>query len=109
MVDSLGPTSLRSLQNISREAIQDKEDTMNEEGIPITTAVVINIGYFGIPGRDDGKTHVTRDKKPICRTRIDKRAEFKWATTHSSLRELGPYLNDIECLRCKRKIITKIL
>jgi hypothetical protein len=55
----------------------------------------MEVGYFGIPGRIGGLTHLTVDKKPICGMRLHKDHRFEWCGPSDCLVP--------ECERCKKK------
>lgn len=47
-------------------------------------------GYFGVPGRTGGLTHVTQDNKAMCGQQFHPLAEFQWCG------DISP-----ECKKCK--------
>lgn len=55
-------------------------------------------GAFGIPGRSAGKTHVTRDGKPLCGLKPHPRAVFQFQAA-------GIFPLYIECRRCMERAV----
>lgn len=62
---------------------------------PVKDALNYQIGYFGIPGRDGGKTHLTVDRKPCCKMPLHKDSEFQWCS-HG----FNSYI--VECKQCRK-------
>jgi hypothetical protein len=52
-------------------------------------------GYYGIPGREGGKVHVSTPDGPICGIRVDPQAQFQWCAN-------GYVRSYVECARCRR-------
>lgn len=59
---------------------------------------MIEIGYFGIPGSKSyfTKTHITDDRRPICKAPIRRDAEFQMCSNGAT------HVRLVECGRCKR-------
>lgn len=57
---------------------------------------MIETGWFGIPGgaRYATKTHITEDRRPLCKASIRRDAEFQMVAN-------GVHLRSVECERCK--------
>ena len=69
---------------ITNQVLQIKEEKLER----------LVVGWFGIPGGKSGtKTHIVKDGKPICRSRIHKDAQFQWCSSY-------PF--EVECEHCKR-------
>jgi hypothetical protein len=56
----------------------------------------IATGFFGIPGKNGGQTHVVREGKPLCGRRLHPLAEFQFCSN-------GINLAYTECARCKER------
>ena len=54
-------------------------------------------GYFGVPGGYGGMVHVARNGKPVCGTRMHKKAVFQWCSTVINW-------NMTECKSCRKWI-----
>jgi hypothetical protein len=57
----------------------------------------ITIGWFGLPGKQGGKTHYARDGKPLCGTRMMPNAEYQWCFPN--------ICGEVECKRCNKLAI----
>lgn len=60
----------------------------------------LTIGYFGIPGREGGLTHIVAEPKigtavPICGTPLHRSSEYQWCYPDWQM-------GDVECQRCKK-------
>lgn len=54
----------------------------------------VAIGWFGVPGREGGATHVVADRRPICGTRLHPEAVFQWCSAGLMMPQY------IECEKC---------
>jgi hypothetical protein len=66
---------------------------------------MIKIGYFGIPGRTGGKTHIVEDNKPICKVKLNNKSVFQWCENVSNIYGLQP--RHIECEGCRKQLIIR--
>lgn len=57
----------------------------------------ITIGYFGVPGRTGGMTHLVNQntRRPLCGQTFHPEAEYQWCYPHWQS-------GDPECERCKK-------
>lgn len=56
-----------------------------------------SIGWFGMPGRTGGKTHiVNRYTKPLCGHKHHELSQFQWCS-----RDHTSYI--VECCKCRQK------
>jgi hypothetical protein len=56
--------------------------------------MIMETGYYGIPGHDGGRVHLVIDGQPVCGVHIDPRAEFQYCSGG------GIHLDYIDCQRC---------
>jgi hypothetical protein len=52
----------------------------------------MTVGYFGIPGRFGGKTHLVHEGKPVCHVRLHPESRYEWCSDWANIRP--------ECTRC---------
>lgn len=63
---------------------------------------IYQTGWFGIPGRLGGKTHVLKNGKPLCGLHPHPAAEFQRCASEIVLQY-------IECRRCKERAANIVL
>lgn len=54
----------------------------------------ITIGYFGVPGRTGGMTHLVQNDKALCGTRFHKDSVYQWCDP--------TFRAEVECEKCKK-------
>lgn len=69
---------------------------MNSPAFRYMPSATYMTGYWGIPGKNGGQTHINRNGKPLCGQRLHPKAEFQFCANRIHL----PY---VECQRCKQR------